>query len=106
MREWRWGSIAAFALVAVWALICRYPSSFSCGDCASLWLHDVVADGFAGLTAIERHLCFECSMGAELRGFDSLVVSGLRFIAAALLKPFAGTLVVWVARSGAKNHDR
>ena len=29
MREWRWGSIAAFALVAVWALICRYPSSFS-----------------------------------------------------------------------------
>ena len=45
-------------------------------------------------------------MGAELRGFDSLVVSGLGFIAAALLKPFAGTLVVWVARSGAKNHDR
>ena len=45
-------------------------------------------------------------MGAELRGFDSLVVSGLRFIAAALLKPFAGTLAVWVARSGAKNHDR
>ena len=78
---------------------------FFCGDCASLWLHDVVAAGFAGLTAIERHLCFECSMGAELRGFDSLVVSGLRFIAAALLKPFAGTPVVWVARSGAKNHD-
>lgn len=44
-------------------------------------------------------------MGAELRGFDSLVVSGSRFIAAALLKPFAGTPVVWVARSGAKNHD-
>ena len=44
-------------------------------------------------------------MGAESRGFDGLVVSGLRFIAAALLKPFAGTLVVWVARSGAKNHD-
>lgn len=44
-------------------------------------------------------------MGAELRSFDSLVVSGLRFIAAALLKPFAGTPVVWVARSGAKNHD-
>lgn len=44
-------------------------------------------------------------MGAELRGFDSLVVSGSRFIAAALLKPFAGTPVVWVARSGAKNHN-
>ena len=44
-------------------------------------------------------------MGAELRGFDGLVVSGSRFIAAALLKPFAGTPVVWVARSGAKNHD-
>lgn len=44
-------------------------------------------------------------MGAELRGFDSLVVSGLRFIAAALLKPLAGTRVVGLARSGAKNHD-
>lgn len=44
-------------------------------------------------------------MGAELRGFDSLVVPGLRFIAAALLKPLAGTRVVGLARSGAKNHD-
>lgn len=30
-------------------------------DCASLWLHDVVADGFAELAAIERHLCFKRS---------------------------------------------
>ena len=28
MREWRRGSIAAFALVTVWALICRYSASF------------------------------------------------------------------------------
>lgn len=34
MREWRWGSIAAFALVAVWALICRYSSSFFLAEIA------------------------------------------------------------------------
>lgn len=70
-----------------------------------MWLHDVVADGFAGLTAIERHLCFKRSLGLESCGFDSLVTSGLRFVAAALLKPLAGTRVVGLAHSGAKNHD-
>ena len=58
---------------------------------------------------IERHegiSCFERSMGVVLHRFDSFVMPGWRFVPAALLKPFAGTLVVWVARSGAKNHDR
>ncbi len=61
--------------------------------------------GLQGLTAIERHLCFECSMGANCAALTASLCQDRASLRAALLKPFAGTPVVWVARSGAKNHD-
>ena len=44
-------------------------------------------------------------MGVVLRCIDNFVMPGLRFVPAAFLKPLAGTRVVGLARSGAKNHD-
>ena len=44
-------------------------------------------------------------MGVVLCHLDSFVMLGLRFVPAAFLKPLAGTRVVGLARSGAKNHD-
>ena len=50
-------------------------------------------------------ICPGYGVGIDLLLLGLFFLLRLRFVPAVLLKPFAGTLVVWVARSGAKNHD-
>ncbi len=50
--------------------------------------------------------CPGFGMGIDMPLLKLYFLLRLRFVPASFLKPFAGTLVVWVARSGAKNHDR
>lgn len=51
-------------------------------------------------------LCPGCGMGIDMPLLKLYFLLRLRLIPAALLKPLAGTRVVGLARSGAKNHDR